>query len=77
MAFSTTIGQYCFNRIPFRNTAASGTYQELMEQVLRSMKNAVAYLDDILVFTETTNQDYKALNEVLGKVGYSGLRINR
>ena len=75
-AFSTTMGQYCFNRMPFGIAAAPGTFQELMGKVLGRMKNAVVYLDDILVFTETINQHYEALNEVLEKVAYAGLRIN-
>ena len=75
-AFSTKTGQYCFNRMPFGIAAAPGTFQELMGKVLEGIKCAVVYLDDILVFTDTTNKHYEVLNEVFSKVEKAGLRIN-
>ena len=75
-AFSTKSGQYCFNRMPFGIAAAPGTFQELMGKVLNNTKGAVVYLDDILIFTESEQQHYKVLDEVLKKVEQAGLRIN-
>jgi hypothetical protein len=75
-AFSTKTGQYCFNRMPFGIAAAPGTFQELMGKVLGGTKCAAVYLDDILIFTETVDEHYKVLEEVLDKVAQAGLRIN-
>ena len=75
-ALSTKNGQYCFNRMPFGIAAAPETFQELMGKVLEGIKCAVVYLDDILVFTDTTNKHYEVLNEVLSKVEKADLRIN-
>jgi len=62
--------------MPFGIAAAPGTFQELMGKVLEGIKFAVVYLDDILVFTDTTNKHYEVLNEVFSKVETASLRIN-
>jgi len=60
----------------FGIAAAPGTFQELIGKVLEDIKCAIVSLDNILVFTDTTNKHYEVLNEVLSKVGKAGLRIN-
>ena len=75
-AFSTKTGQYCFNRMPFGIAAAPGTFQELMIKVLNGMKNALVYLDDILIYTTNLEEHYLALNEVIQRIGRAGLKIN-
>ena len=75
-AFSTKMGQFCFNRMPFGIAAAPGTFQELMMKVLGNIDGTAVYLDDILVFTESIEQHYKTLGEVLERIKKAGLRIN-
>ena len=75
-AFSTKTGQYCFNRMPFGIAAAPGTFQELMNKVLEKMENAIVYLDDILIFTESKEKHYERVEEVLERIVKAGLRIN-
>ena len=75
-AFSTKMGQYCFNRMPFGIAAAPGTFQELMTTLLGGMKGTCVYLDDILVFTDSLEEHYTQLSEVLGRIEKAGLKIN-
>lgn len=76
-AFSTKSGQFCFTRMPFGIAAAPGTFQEVMTKILATIKNgASVYLDDILVATETLDEHYTVLEEVIKRVGDAGLRLN-
>ena len=54
-AFSTRSGQFCFTRMPFGIAAAPVTFQRLMNDILGDMiwKEALVYLDDILVFSDS------------------------
>ena len=75
-AFSTKRGQFCFNRMPFGIAAAPGTFQELMSKILGKMEGTCVYLDDILVFSNSKDEHYRKLSEVLDKIEKAGLKIN-
>ena len=77
-AFSTKTGQYCFTRMPFGIAAASTTFQKLMTDVLKEMlwKEALVYLDDILIFSETEAQHFERLERLFSRIQTVGLRIN-
>ena len=77
-AFSTKNGQYCFKRMPFGIAAAPATFQELMVKVLGDLnwKEAVVYLDDILVFAKNKEEHMQRIKHVLEKIKEAGLRIN-
>jgi len=77
-AFSTKTGQFCFTRMPFGIAAAPATFQKLMTDVLGEMlwKEALVYLDDILIFSETEAQHLDRLDKLFSKIQAAGLRIN-
>jgi len=75
-AFSTKDGQYCFNRMPFGIAAAPGTFQELMTKVLYGIKGAMAYLDDILIYSRNKEEHMRTLELVLDRILEAGLRLN-
>jgi hypothetical protein len=77
-AFSTKTGQYCFTRMPFGIAAAPATFQRLMNDVLKDMlwKEALVYLDDILIFSKTETEHLDRLEKLFSKVQEAGLRIN-
>ena len=77
-AFSTKNGQYCFKRMPFGIAAAPATFQKLMVKVLGELnwKEAVVYLDDILIFAKDKKEHLKRIEHVFSKIKESGLRIN-
>ena len=52
--FVTPFGLYQFTVMPFGLQGAPATFQRLMDQVLRGVGDfAAAYLDDIVIFSET------------------------
>jgi len=77
-AFSTKSGQYCFKRMPFGIAAAPATFQELMVKVLGNLnwKEAVVYLDDILIFSRTKEDHIHRIKNVFQRIKESGLKIN-
>jgi len=77
-AFSTKNGQYCFKRMPFGIAAAPATFQELMTRVLGELnwKEAVVYLDDILIFAKDKEEHFRRVEHIFQKIKESGLRIN-
>jgi transposase InsO family protein len=77
-AFSTKNGQYCFKRMPFGIAAAPATFQELMVKVLGDLnwKEAVVYLDDILIFAKDKKEHLQRVKNVFQKIKESGLKIN-
>ena len=77
-AFSTKDGQFCFRRMPFGIAAAPATFQELMTKVLGDLnwKEAMVYLDDILIFSRTREEHLSRIAHVFDKIKESGLKIN-
>ena len=78
-AFSTKNEQYCFNRMPFGIAAAPATFQKLMNKVLGPLnwKEAIVYLDDILIFSSTIKEHIKRVRNVLERIKEAGLKLNR
>ena len=59
-------GQYEFNRMPFGLTNAPGTFQRLMNKILKPVlyESALVYLDDIIVFSKTLEDHIKPLETI-------------
>jgi hypothetical protein len=66
-AFRSRYGYYEYLVIPFGLTNAPATYIRLVHNLLRKYldKYYVAYLDDILIFTETLEEHIKIVKEIL------------
>ena len=77
-AFSTKTGQFCFTRMLFGIAAAPATFQELITDVLKEMlwKEALLYLDDILIFSKTEREQMERLEKVFSRIQRAGLKIN-
>ena len=54
-----------FKRMPFGLTGAPGSFQRLMDKVLRGLNFVTTYLDDVLVHSKTKDEHIKHLNVVL------------
>ena len=76
-AFSTKYGLYQFNVMPFGLCNAPGTFERLMETVLRGMQweRAVLYLDDIIVFSNNIQQHMQRLEEVFQRLKEANLTL--
>ena len=55
IAFVTPFGKYEFLMVPFGLAQAPAYFQLLMNKVLKGLKFAITYLDDIIIFSEHIN----------------------
>ena len=80
-AFVTPQGLYQFRVMPFGLTNAPAVFQRLMEQIVRGLNPehgpdfVVAYIDDLLVFSETLEDHLEHLRRVLSRLMEVGLKL--
>ena len=76
-AFSTGMGLYEFNVMPFGLCNAPGTFQRLMEQVLSGLhwRTCLIYIDDVIVYSPTFEEHVVQLREVIGRFRGAGLKL--
>ena len=63
--------------MPFRLTNVPATCQALINNIIRAHLDrlAIAYLDDILIYSETTEEYISYIQEVLGCLSQAGLLL--
>jgi Reverse transcriptase (RNA-dependent DNA polymerase). len=71
-------GLFHFKRMPFGLTNAPATFQRLLDRLIGSEMepNVFAYLDDIIVVTETFADHLDWLRRVLRRIVEAGLEVN-
>ena len=75
-AFVTPYGKYQFVTMPFGLVSAPSTFQRLMDHVLQGLHSfSTAYLDDILICSNTWEEHVQHLTEVFGRLREAGLHI--
>ena len=76
-AFTTPIGLYEFNRIPFGLCNAPATYQRLMQDMFRDnlFRDLLVYLDDILVYSRSVEEHMQRLGIVFRKLQEQWLKL--
>ncbi|XP_072169909.1 uncharacterized protein [Diadema setosum] len=73
-AFITPFGLFEFNVMPFGMQGAPATFQRLVDQVLRGVNEfATAYIDDIIIYSESWDEHLAHVREVLGRLRAAGL----
>lgn len=76
-AFKTPFGLFQFKVMPFGLQGAPATFQRLMDQLLMGVSEfAAAYLDDVVVFSQTWEEHVAHLHHVLSLIESAGLTIN-
>jgi transposase InsO family protein len=74
-AFVTHVGTFQWRVMPFGLAGASGTFQRVMNKVLRAYSHfAQAYIDDIIIFSHSFEEHLSHLNaifEVLDRLNFS------
>ena len=77
-AFSIGNGLWQFKMMPFGLCNAPGTFERLMEQVLKGLnwKTCLVYLDDIIVLGRTFDEHIQNLCEVFSRIRSAGLKLN-
>ncbi|KAI5150401.1 hypothetical protein ENBRE01_1475 [Enteropsectra breve] len=78
-AFTWKNGLYEFNRMPFGLCNAPATFQRTMDTIFRDIngKFVIPYLDDIIIFSNSTKEHEEHLEEVLKRLKNAGIVLNR
>lgn len=68
--FTTAIGTYNFLVMPFGLTNAPATFQRTMNSLFQDLLNesVIIYLDDLLIYTKTTEEHKRILEEVISRL---------
>lgn len=75
-AFACHRGLFEFNVMPFGLSNAPAVFQELMSVVLQGFSNfAIAYLDDILIFSESLESHLDHIRTVFERLRSHGLKL--
>ena len=76
-AFVTPFGKYKFLMVPFRLAQAPAYFQLLINKVLKGLKFAMTYLDDIIIFSQDELQHLEHLEIVFSCLREAGLKMKR
>ena len=76
-AFITKYGLHHYTKIPFGLSSAPSTFQRCMELILKGLqwKNALIYLDDIIIYGSSYLDNIDKLDEVLNRLKSAGLKL--
>ena len=76
-AFNTHLDKYEFLTMPFGLTNAPTTFQHIMNEALRDLTHqyVIVYLDDIVVYSDTTKDYFNHLEEVFCQLDKVGLYV--
>ena len=75
MAFSSPFGKYEYVKVPFRLAQAPAYSQELMTGILKDFNFAIAYLDDIIIFSTTAEEHLSHIEQFFEKLGTAKLSM--
>ena len=73
---NTHRGLFQYNRLCFGIASAPGIFQQLMDNLLKSIPGVAVFLDDILVTGSNRAEHDARLCEVLGKLQEAGLKLH-
>ena len=74
-AFVMPFGKYEFLMVPFGLAQAPAYFQLLMNKVLKGLKFAMTYLDDIIIFSQDESQHLEHLEIVFSHLWEAGLKM--
>ena len=55
-AFTSPFGKFEYVKVPFGPAQAPAYFQELMTGILKNFNFAIAYIDDIIIFSKTVEE---------------------
>ena len=67
-AFNLPFGKYKYIKVPFRLAQAPAYFQELMTRILKEFNFAIAYLDNIIIFSKTGEEHLSHIKKVFEKL---------
>ena len=76
-AFNSPFGKYEYVKVPFRLTQVPAYFQELMTSILKDFPFAIAYLDDIIIFSKTLQEHLSHICMVFEKLKSANLSMKK
>ena len=73
-AFVMPLGKYEYLKVPFGLAQALAYFQNLMNKVLNRLHFTLAYLDDVIIFSELAEQHLKCIQIVLTRLKQAKLQ---
>ena len=67
-AFNSPFRKYEYIKVPFRLAQAPAYFHELMTRILKDFDFAIAYLDDIIIFSKTAEEHLLHIRKVFEKL---------
>ena len=74
-AFNSPFRKYEYIKVPFRLAQAPAYFQELMTGILKDFPFAIAYLDDIIIFSKTPQEHLSHICMVFEKLKTANLSM--
>ena len=74
-AFNSPFRKYEYVKVPFGLAQAPAYFQELMTGILKDFNFAIAYLDDIIIFSRTLQEHLLHIRKVFKKLWSAKLTI--
>ena len=74
-AFTSRCGKYEYAKVPFRLAQAPAYFQELMTGVLKDLPFAMAYLDNIIIYSSTPEEHVQHIKAVFEKLCHAKLSM--
>ena len=74
-AFTSPFGKYEYVKVPFRLAQAPAYFQELITGVLKDLPFAMAYLDDIIIYSSTPEEHLQHIKTVFEKLYHAKLSM--
>ena len=75
--FNSPFGKYEYVKVPFRLAQAPAYFQELMTGILKDFPFAIAYLDDIIIFSKTPQEHLSHIHMVFKKLRSANLSMKK
>ena len=76
-AFNSPFSKYEYVKVPFRLAQAPAYFQELMTGILKDFPFAIAYLDDIIIFSKTPQEHLSHIQMVFKKLKSAHLSMKK
>ena len=76
-AFNSPFGKYEYIKVLFRLAQAPAYFQELMTGILKDIPFAIAYLDDIIIFSKTPQEHLSHICMVFEKLKTANLSMKK
>ena len=75
--FRTRYGSFKYKVMPFGLTNGPATFQRFMNDILRECMDeyAIAFVDDILIYSQTLEEHQRHVREVLSRLRKAGLQV--